>query len=222
MRKAPLYPYKPAARPPRHYINIFIASVAALTGTLFFGGFFGDTSAAVPPAIGLYALLSGLAHGMLLYAVLNAGRDVRVNLYVSLAEWLVRRRLSVNECAAEIFCQALGAVVAALVVYGTVRNTASLLPGLGGTLSNTSVGWAFALQMLSGVFIGWAAGKEAFAQTLGVTVALVFPFVGTSTHNPFRWLSACIIEGTCGVPEAWTFPVGPLVGILVGSVAAKV
>lgn len=204
-----------------HHANIAFSAYLVITSTLFFGAFFGDTIGIGPPFIGNYALLVGALHVLPLYVALKQDTIVRINPYISLVEFIFGRRIDFVTFLFEIIAQAAGAALGALSAWGVMRTNPQFIAGFGSTITNTTTGWAFFLSAVSGALISWVyfsrhGDHVALVTTLSATVALSFPFIGTTTHNPYRWLSACIVEQTCGSTGSWVFPTGPLVGVFVG------
>jgi len=199
--------------------------------SLMIGASLGDTGALVPPDIGIYALLVGLAHVAPLYVAFGIRTwkyyDIRINPYISLVEFLFHGKIGVIACLVEIGGQVLGAVIASASAYGVLQNSPAFLAGVGHNLNHTSPGWAFWLETFAGTFMGWVYFHNwyhehidrmpiSMAYVVSMSTAIVYPFIGPTTHNPFRWLSACVIEGTCSTPNWWVFVFGPGAGVLLG------
>jgi glycerol uptake facilitator-like aquaporin len=192
-----------------------------ITTTLLVGAFFGDTSAVVPPNLGMYAILAGLAHVPALLVALRDG--IRVNPYISLVEYLYgKKRMPFAVLCAEILAQAIGATAAAASVYLVIYPYPAMFPGLSGIIPDAGRGMF--LAAFAGVFlaISYFENSQALAYTIAFLVVISFQSFATTTHNPFRWVAACVLEGTCGAANGWVYPVGPLVGVFIGMLLMSV
>lgn len=220
-----------------HFFLVLFSSFLAIFSSLIIGSIFGDVSTVPPPNIGLYAVLVGLAHVPPLYIAFNVRTwdkyDVRINPYISLAEFALHNAIGLVPCLIELFAQAIGAVMASAFTYGVLQTSPLFTPGIGSPIVNTTIGWAFFLECFSGLFIGWIYFHNWYhdqslempitmTYVVAGTVVLTYPFIGPTTHNPFRWLAACVIEQTCGIQGSWVFPIGPLVGIILGFLLHRV
>lgn len=214
-----------------HFFLVFLSTWLVMFSSLFIGAIFGDVTAVTPPTIGIYAALVGLLHVPPLYIAFNARTwdrlDVRINPYISLAECLGHHAIGFIPCVVELVAQALGTVVATAFAYGVLADSPTFSAGFGSPIVNTGVGWAFFLELFSMLYVSWIYFHNWYhdqspqmpitmAYIIGGTAAIVYPFIGATTHNPFRWLAACTLEGTCGAAGSWIYPVGPLVGAAVG------
>lgn len=213
-----------------HFVSVFTATTIVIGGTLLFGAFIGDvTTNSDPPQVGIHAILLGMIHTVLLYIAFNTRAlellDIRVNPYITLADCFFHRAIGVVPCLIELLAQGLGATTGTALIYGFISNSPALTQGVGGTVINTTVGWALGSAIFCGTIIGWSYFHNYYhrrsdnnamhmANAVGLSVALFFPFGGPTTQNPLRWLGACVIEGTCGAHGSWIYPVGPAIGIM--------
>lgn len=211
-----------------HFATVAFDTFVVILGTLIVGGILGDVSVSPnPDGVGRNAILACLAHAILLYYVFNTRAleklDIRVNPYITLADCFLHRAIGVVPCIIEVVAQCVGAVAATAVVYGMIQNTPAIAAGVGGTIINTSTGWAFGISIISGTVIGWSyfhnwrteTNAQQMAHAVAIAVLISYAFVGPTTHNPLRWLGACIIEGTCDNSGSWIYPVGPAIGVVI-------
>jgi len=183
--------------------------------------------------IGREAVLLGLAHTLALIPVFliivpqpgSGDRAVRINPYITLIEFVFERSITPLQAFLEILAQALAATAASAMTFALLKTSTVFDPSdSSGSIVDVAVGWAFLIEVLVCVVVGWVFFQArvknktllSFAYAIGITSAIVYPFIGATTHNPFRWLAACVPGGTCGNNGAWVYPVAPLVGFLVG------
>jgi hypothetical protein len=214
-----------------HFVLVTIAAWLAVFSSLIIGASFGDVTAVVPPTIGLYMTVVGLAHIAPLYVAFNLRTwdvyDIRINPAITLFEYVAHQAIGFWSCVIEIVAQAIGAVIAGAMVQGIIGNNAAFIAGLGTPVRNTAVGWAFMLQATAALFMGftymhnWYHDKSNWMPTtMAYVVAgmsgICFPFLGATTHNPFRYLAACVLENTCNQRGWWVYSIAPFVGVFFG------
>jgi hypothetical protein len=214
-----------------HFFAVMLSSWLAIFGSLMIGSMFGNIAGIVPPVIGVYAVLVGLAHVPVLYIAFNIRTwkyyDVRINPYISILEFTLHQRIGFWACCVELAAQSVGTVVAASFFYGVVHNSPLFVSGIGDAITNTSLGWAFFLELMAGLFMAWVYFHNWYHDatvrmpiTMCYVIAgmstIVYPFIGPTTHNPFRYLSACVIEGTCFNRGWWVYIFGPATGMIIG------
>lgn len=213
-----------------HAVRTFLATFFAILGTLFIGAVFGPLAGVMPPQIGINTGITAMAHYLLLVALFSiaaAGSQIgiRVNPYITLTEWIFNRQINFIIALVEIVAQTAGAAGAGGLVYGVLVDTPGFIPGVGGDVINTALGWAFFLECLAGFVLGLVYFRHyatnpnfptLFALTIAMSLVFTYPFLGPTTHNPLRWLDACIIEQTCGNYGSWVYPVAPAIGIPIG------
>lgn len=171
-----------------------------------------------------------------------------LNPYVTLAE-MVHFQTGLIPGLVQLFSQAIGCVIGSAIVFGVVSTTANPLKnvGLSAQLFGTSSGWGLFIQIMASAFWTWyyfhnynhrvrddigAKDREIYsdhanarriASNLGLVqagiMALTFPLFGTTIQSPWRFLSGCVLVGTCGTSGAWVIYVGPIFGTLVGYLA---
>jgi hypothetical protein len=212
----------------RHFLTILLTTWIVIMGSLTIGAVFGDVTKVTAPTLGTFTLITGLAHGMIFYLAFNLTShlkvQIRVNPVISLVEWGFRGRIGLNILWIEIVAQAIGATLAGASIFALVHNNTTFLAGLGSPVINSSVGigWAIYIEAFAMLVFSWVyfyQGRGAtLAYALGATVILVYPFLGPSTHNPFRWLAACIPEGACSVAGMAVFFAAPIIGAVLGFV----
>lgn len=206
------------------YVGVFFGAYLAIFSSLFFSSFFGDTTGIPPPNIGVYAMLVGGLHFLPMFIALKGG--IRVNPYVSAAEWFFTGKIQFYQFILEALAQAAGAALATLSVWAILQSVPLYVAGLGGSVTNTTAGWAFFLEAIAVMFLSWThfayRDPVSLAAAVAATCAIVLPFIGATTHNPYRWLGACIVEGTCGASGSWIYATAPLVGVIVGYYVALV
>ena len=214
-----------------HFLMVLCSSFLVIFVSLMVAASFGDTTSVLPPEIGVYAFLVGMGHLPALYIAFGIRTwkyyDIRINPYISLVEFLFHNAIGGIACLVEILAQALGALVAAVFAYGTLHNVPQFLAGVGNPITYISYGWAFFLEIFAGTFMGWVYFHNWYYEsvnTMPISMAyvitactiIVYPFIGATTHNPFRWLSACVIENKCQTGAWWVFVFGPGIGCLIG------
>lgn len=224
------YPRKlPTKRPYWvHFAKTWIATFFALMTTLYIGSMFGELTGVVPPDMGTRTVMVAMGHYILLVMLFSLMTSkemgVRINPYLTLTMFL-EQPANYAFYIVEMIAQATATVGAAALVYGVLSATPPFLPGIGGDIINTQVGWAFFMEAVAGFALGFVYHHirhdtvqfpTLFAFTIAFTMFFTYPFLGPTTHNPYRWLSACIIEGTCNSYGSWVYPVAPIIGIFVG------
>lgn len=217
-----------------HFLLVSISSFLAIFISLLIGASFGDMASIGPPNIGVYGILVGLGHIFPLYIAFNVRTwdyyDVRINPYITLMEFVGHQAIGFWSFVVEILAQAVGATVGGAFAYGVLKDTAPFIAGVSAPVINTSLGFAFVLELLSGFFMGFVYFHNWYhdntiqmpltmAYVVGGFTAISFPYIGTTTHNPFRYAAACIVESTCGGRGWWIYVFGPLAGVILGFVA---
>ena len=108
-----------------HFFLTVLSSWLAIFASLMIGASFGNTIGILPPNIGVYGLLIGLAHVPPLYIAFNVRTwkfyDVRINPYISLVEWCLHGAIGFLPFIVEILAQVIGAVIASALVYGVLN-----------------------------------------------------------------------------------------------------
>jgi len=214
-----------------HFFIVTASSWLAIFASLMIGAAFGDVTGITPPAIGIYALLVGLGHVIPLYIAFNLRTwdryDVRINPWITLFECVGHQRIGLVSCVVELIGQALGAVIASAWVTGILSDSPLFRAGIGSSVENTALGWACALEIIAGFFMGWVYFHQWYHDdslsmplTMSYVVSgmtmVVYPFLGSTTHNPFRFWAAAIIEGTAGQRGWWVFVFAPGIGVMLG------
>lgn len=171
-----------------------------------------------------------LIHIFTLYTIFNLRTDidldVRVNPYITLFEWISNnRKFSFPSAMVEWLGQLCGFGVATALLYGTV------VIGQFGFLGPVNIPeggrfWAFFLEFFTTMIFAFVYFHNYYyrnsfnlaytvATAVGITSAIVYPVIGATTHNPLRYLTACLAANTCS--GTWyIYIVGPLVGVATG------
>ncbi len=212
-----------------HFLAVMSCAFLIITVSLFIDAFMGNPVIPSPqPSIGFEAVLAGVAPAIMMvicFSIASAGGfDIRVNPYLTLLEWFPERNLGWRSAALEVIAQALGAAAAGGLTLGVLSATGDIpVGGVAGVISRTTAGWVFALEALAGFAMGWVyfhgtefGFADAMGKTVGITSVILYPFAGATTHNVFRYLSSCVIAGTCGTPGWWAYVFGPGAGMIVG------
>ena len=220
----------------QHFINITIITFGAIFTSILLGVFVGPPTSTGGVDLGIQVLAGAGMHVFIFFVAFNTevldAFATRLNPYVTLVDLLLERSICWRVAAAEIAGQAFAALLAGSLFYGMIDNsTLSFLPPTG--IVNTAVGWGFFIEVVSTVLMAWVifANRKhenrtrmalAVAYVVGVTAGFVYPFIGLTTHSPFRWLANCVPSGLCGANGFWVYFTGPLVGILAGYLLHKV
>ena len=202
--------------------------------TLSFGYHLAGTS----PAAGVVA--TALAFGLVMLALaygLGPISGAHINPAVT-AGFLVARRISLPEAVGYWIAQVVGAILGALVLWGTVHSTSTYTKSVGlGTngygrqsLVGVNTGGAFLIEAVMTflfVFIVISVTRKAAPPLVaGIAIGLALttvhligvPFTGTSV-NPARSIGPALFVGGVALSQLWLFIIAPLVG---GAVAAVV
>lgn len=173
-----------------------------------------------------------LTHIFTLYVVFNLRTDpdldVRVNPYITLVEVMFNKGLSWQAAIVELLGQVLGSVIASVILFGTISNSQLTFLSPLIIVADNEQAWAWFLQVIASATLGFVYFHNYYyrhsfnlaltvASTVGVTSAVVYPFIGATTHNPFRYLAACVAANSCS-GMAYIYITGPLVGIPIGFV----
>lgn len=214
----------------KHFINITIITFGAIFTSILLGVFMGppvstggaDLAMQVMAAVGVHVFIFFVAFNT---EVLNA-YATRLNPYVTLVDWLLDQSINAQLAFTELGAQALGATMASALFYAMVNSSPYAYVGATGIV-NTQQGWAFFIEAVATALMAWTifANRKhenrvrmalGIAYIVGVTAGFVYPFIGLTTHSPFRWLANCVPSGACGAPGFWIFFVAPLIGIPLG------
>jgi len=187
------------------------------------------------------ALAFGLALMMIVY-VIGPISGAHVNPAVSLA-MAINKKLSWKDFLFYVIAQLVGAIVAALLIWGIIRsmgyswseigingsnNYESLnadsrgLAILAGLLIETVLTFIFIFTILA--VTRNSKNKKTVGFIIGLTLALVhlvaIPLTGTSV-NPARSFGPAIFGGTEALRQVWLFIVAPLAGAALAAIAAR-
>lgn len=205
-----------------HFVIVTLATFLVIFTSITIATFIGLPSS---PAIAVQLLIIIVAHISALFIAFNIRTnfdlDVRVNPYVTFCEAVFHKRLQWSATLIELFGQLIGSTAASLLFYG-ITEPADFI----GSLVIGSVGPAFGLEIVAGLFISWVYFHNYYyknsvnlplimATIVGVTSGVVFPYIGATTHNPLRYLAACIPAGSCD-KHWWIYIVGPFIGMVIG------
>ena len=183
------------------------------------------------PVIAAQLLIMMLVHIFSLFVVFNVSSnndlDIRVNPYLTFCEWVLHRKLPFVAAMVEFLGQVFGALFAALLFYGVTETTEFL-----SAVPLTNSGGSFGLEVFAGFFVSWVYFHNYYGplsrnlpytmgSIVGITSAIVFPYIGATTHNPLRYLAACIPAQSCS-NAWWVYVFGPLVGFLLGFFASRI
>lgn len=192
------------------------------------------SNAAVPLDLAGLGLLHALILMVLVYA-LGGTSGAHFNPAVTLA-LLAIRKISPASAAVYIACQAVGGVLAALVVallfndIGEAVNygAATINPDV---LQDGSVGLGLLAEALGTFMLMWAImglavnprGEAALAGlaiggALGLAVMVFGPATGASL-NPARWLGPAIASGEFS--DFWLYLIGPVIGALAAALGYR-
>lgn len=171
----------------------------------------------------------GLVHAFVLAAAIYAlggTSGAHFNPAVTIALWSIKK-ISTPNAVAYVICQAVGAIVAALLVVllfndigDAVNYGAATING--DVLQNGSVWLGLIAEALGTFLLMWAImgvavnprgeaalGGLVIGIALGVAVMIFGPATGAGL-NPARWLGPAIASGT--FTDGWVYIMGPLVG----------
>jgi len=205
-----------------HFVAVTLSAFLVLFSSIVVATYIGLPSG---PVIAVQLLIMMIIHIFSLFVIFNVSTitklDIRVNPYLTLCESILHRKLPFDATMVEIMGQVFGALLASLMFYGITETTAYL-----GPISIVSTGAAFGLEVIAGLFIAWVYFHNYYGplsrnlpytmgSVIGVTSALVFPTIGATTHNPLRYLAACIPAQSCS-NVWWVYIFGPLVGMIAG------
>ena len=212
-------------------IRLFAHFITVLLGTflVLFSSITVATRIGLPtsPLMAVQLLVILVVHIFTLFVVFNVSAtpdlDIRVNPYITLCEYLLHRKLPFDATMVELLGQLFGALLASLLFYGV---TDTFL----GPMILISSGAAFGLEIVAGLFVSWVYFHNYYpsrnlpytmGSVIGITSAIVFPYIGATTHNPYRYLAACIPAQSCS-GAWWVYIFGPLVGIIIGYIIHEV
>lgn len=209
----------------RHLLTIVVVTFSVVLLSITLGVFLGAPLGASGSELAMQVSAAAVVHVFTFYIAFNTyeKNNVRVNPYVTLTTYLLGGDLSVEEALLEIIGQALGATLASAFFYGVISS--SVYPFVGGSgVVNISQGWGFALELIVSILMGWVFFSDQrrvrMSYIVGLTAGIAFPFIGLTTHSPFRWLASCVPSQSCGSPGFWIFFTAPLAGIPIGYLIA--
>jgi MIP family channel proteins len=180
----------------------------------------------------------GLVHAFVLAAAIYAlggTSGAHFNPAVTAGLWSIRKISTANAVVYWI-CQAIGAVLAALLVkllFKDIGNPVNYGAATinGAVLQNGSAGLGLIAEALGTFLLVWTImglavnprGEAPLAGlgigvALGVAVMIFGPATGAGL-NPARWLGPAIASGT--YTDGWIYVVGPLVGGLVAALGYR-
>jgi MIP family channel proteins len=188
------------------------------------------------PALDLAGL--GLLHALILMVLvyaLGATSGANFNPAVTVALWSIKK-ISTANAAVYIVCQAIGAILGALVVsllfhdlgkgvhYGAATINGDVLQG--GAAWRGVIAEGLGTFMLMWAIMALAVnprGEAAFAGigiggALGLAVMIFGPATGAGL-NPARWLGPAIASGT--YTDGWVYIVGPVIGALLAALGYR-
>jgi MIP family channel proteins len=180
----------------------------------------------------------GLVHAFVLAAAIYAlggTSGAHFNPAVTLGLWSIRK-ISTANAIGYVVCQAIGAIVAALIVLLLFNDIGDAV-NYGATAINPDVlqdgsAWLGLIAEILGTFLlVWAImgtavnprGEAPFAGlvigiALGVAVMIFGPATGAGL-NPARWLGPAIASGEFG--DAWIYIFGPPIGGLAAALGYR-
>ncbi|HYV15126.1 MAG TPA: aquaporin [Conexibacter sp.] len=213
------------------------AFMAEIIGTFLLVFFIcGFISIAHPGPHDLAAL--GLVHAFVLAAAIYAlggTSGAHFNPAVTLGLWSIKK-ISTPNAVVYIICQAIGAVLAGLVVLllfkdigDPVNYGATAINGA--VLHNGSVGLGLIAEALGTFMLVWTImgvavnprGEAALAGlaigiALGVAVMIFGPATGAGL-NPARWLGPAVASGS--FTDGWIYILGPVIGGLAAALGYR-
>lgn len=210
-----------------HFIQIAFATFTVILVSICTGVFLGppDSNRLAEQIVALAVI-----HSFIFYTTFKRDFEVRLNPYVTITTWvsdaLRGEEQRVHFFFTELGAQAVGATGASAIFYALISS--GMLPFVGQvSVQNTLVGWAFLIEIVASGIMSWTffqkgVARMSMAHAVSVSAALVYPFIGTTTHSPFRWLANCIPSGACNTNYSWIFPVAPLGGIILGHLLSLV
>ena len=212
----------------RHFLTIVVVTFSVVLLSITLGVFLGAPLGASGSELAMQVSAAAVVHVFTFYIAFDTyeKNNVRVNPYVTLTTLILsprggarEDRLSLGEALLEILGQALGATLASAFFYGIVSSSVYPFVGILGVV-NISQGWGFVVELIASILMGWvffsSQRRLRMSYSVGVTAGIVFPFIGLTTHSPFRWLASCIPSQSCGAPGFWIFFTAPLAGIPIG------
>ncbi len=224
---------KPEPRGPAAYVAEIIGTFLLV---FFICGVITVGSSPKGPGLDLAGL--GLLHALILMVLvyaLGATSGAHFNPAVTVALWSIKKISSAN-AAVYIVCQAIGAILGALVVsllfhdlgkgvnYGAATIHGDVIQG--GAAWRGLIAEAMGTFMLMWAIMALAVnprGEAAFAGigiggALGLAVMIFGPATGAGL-NPARWLGPAIASGT--YTDGWVYIAGPLLGALVAAIGYR-
>lgn len=211
----------------RHFVQIAFATFTVILVSITTGVFLGAPD---PSRLAEQIVALAVVHSFIFYTTFKRDFEVRLNPYVTIttwaSDWIRKKEQRVHFFWTELGAQALGATMASLIFYALISSGMLLFVGQV-SVQNTLVGWAFLIEIVASGIMAWTffqrnVGAMSMAHAVSVSAALVYPFIGTTTHSPFRWLASCIPSGACNTNYSWIFPVAPFVGIVAGHLLSLV
>lgn len=206
-----------------HFIAIFLATFSVIFTSITVATHVGiPTLSTISQQIVVVTML----HIFVLFVAFNvrtlSDLDIRTNPLITLVEGILHQKLEILSAMVELTGQLLAAIVASLIFWAGNKFPAPI--------AHPSIAYAICLEIIAMTVISWVYFHNYYhkkshnfpytmAAIIGVTSGLVFPTVGSTTHNPFRWLANCVPSGTCSGEEAAIFLGGPAAGVLLGYVA---
>jgi MIP family channel proteins len=224
---------KPDPRGPAAY-------VAEIVGTFllvfFVCGVITVGAAPKGPALDLAGL--GLLHALILMVLvyaLGATSGAHFNPAVTTALWSIRK-ISTANALVYFVCQAIGAILGALVVsllfHDLGKGVHFGAATINGDVLQGGAPWRGLIAEALGTFmLMWAVmalavnprGNAAFAGlgiggALGLAVMIFGPATGAGL-NPARWLGPAIASGT--YTDAWVYILGPVIGAVLAALGYR-
>jgi MIP family channel proteins len=180
------------------------------------------------------ALTHAFALMVIVYAI-GGTSGAHVNPAVTIALWSARK-ISTANAVVYIVCQAIGGILAALVVvllfkdagdpvnYGTPAINDAIVQG--GSVWLALLAEALGTFVLMWAVMGVAVNPRGEAALAGVAIGgalgvaeLIFGLATGGSFNPARWLGPAVASGEFG--DFWLYIAGPVAGALLATLAYR-
>lgn len=215
----------------RHFFSVIIITFSLILVSITLGVFLGPPLLVPGVDLAMQVSIAVVVHVFIFFIGFNTRTSeefaVRLNPYMTLADWLLEGEISTTLAFIEILAQSIGAVAASALFYGVISSSPYNFLAPNG-ITNINVGMGFVLEIVATLLMSWVFFSNrlyknrirmalSMAYVVGSTSALVYPFIGLTTHSPFRWLANCVPSGSCGAYGFWVFITAPAIGIPLGT-----